>query len=332
MEKPVKSQLSWLVLGLAAACCAVLPAQGQTYPTKPVTIISPAAPGNSTDIATRLIADRLTQIWKQQVVVLNRAGAGGLLAAQAAAGVEKDGYTLYMSVSSTWTVLPITQEGKMPFDLQKTFVPIAHAGEQPIALAVNKDVPANNVAELIALVNKTPGGMLYATSGRGGVSHLAGELLRARAKVNLSFVHSPGVATSLNDVVAGRIPISFEGIAAQRAMTESGSIRLLATAAPKRLPNLPDVPTIAETVPDVIAVGWLALMGPTGLPDAIVRKVSADVRTVLQNPDVVQRYHVLGTYPVDLTPEQLFEYMRAEERRWWPIVREINRDQTPPPR
>ena len=324
------SRQSWTALWLAGTVVwAAVPAQAQDYPTKPVTIISPAAPGNSTDIATRLIADRLTQIWKQQVVVLNRAGAGGLLAAQAAAGVEKDGYTLYMSISSTWTVLPIMQEGKMPFDLQKTFLPIAHAGEQPIALAVNKDVPANNVAELIALANRTPGGMLYATSGRGGVSHLAGELLRARAKVNLSFVHSPGVATSLNDVIAGRIPISFEGIAGQRAASENGSIRLLATAAPKRLPNLPQVPTIAETVPDVVAVGWLALMGPSGIPDSIVRKISADVRTVLKNPELVERYHVLGTYPVDLTPEQLFEYIRAEERRWWPIVREINRDQAP---
>jgi tripartite-type tricarboxylate transporter receptor subunit TctC len=315
----------WCVAAIAMA--AALPAQAQDYPTKSVTIISPAAAGNSTDIATRLIADRLTQIWKQQVVVLNRAGAGGRIAAQAAAGADKDGYPLYMTISSTWTVLPVMQEGKLPFDLHKAFVPIAHAGEQPIALAVNKDVPANNVAELIELANKTPGGMLYATSGRGGVSHLCGELLRARAKVNLFFVHSPGVATSLNDVIAGRIPISFEGIAGQRAASENGSVRLLATAAPKRLPNLPNVPTIAETVPDVVAVGWLALMGPTGIPDSIVRKISADVKTALANPEVVERYHVLGTYPVDLTPEQLYAYMRAEERRWWPVVREVNREQ-----
>jgi tripartite-type tricarboxylate transporter receptor subunit TctC len=322
--------MRWSTLGCAAAVLAVasLPAPAQDYPAKPVTIISPAAAGNSTDIATRLVADRLTQIWKQQVVVMNRAGAGGLLAAQAAANADKDGYTLYMTISSSWTVLPIIQEGKMPFDMQRTFVPIAHAGEKPIALSVNKDVPAKNVAKLIELANKTSGGMLYATSGRGGVSHLCGELLRARAKVNLSFVHSPDVAISLNDVIAGRIPISFEGIAGQRAASEAGSIRLLATAAPKRLPNLPDVPTIAETVPDVVAVGWLALMAPAGVPDRIVRKVSADMKTVLANPGVVERYHVLGTYPVYLSPEQLFEYMRAEERRWWPIVREVNKAQT----
>ncbi len=321
--------MRWFTVACTAAVVAVasLPAQAQDYPTRAVTIISPAAAGNSTDIATRLVAERLTQIWKQQVVVMNRAGAGGLLAAQAAANADKDGYTLYMTLSSTWTVLPVMQEGKLPFDLQKAFVPIAMGGQQPIALAVNKDVPAKTVAELIELANKTPGGMLYATSGRGGVSHLCGELLRARAKVNLSFVHSPGVAVSLNDVIAGRIPISFEGIAGQRAASEAGSIRLLATAAPKRLPNLPDVPTIAETVPDVVAVGWLALMAPAGVPDSIVRKVATDMRTVLANPEVVERFHVLGTYPVDMGPEQLFAYMRAEEQLWWPIVREVNKAQ-----
>ena len=314
--------IRWInVCGAAALALAMgLSAQAQDYPSKSVTIISPAAAGNSTDIATRLVAERLTQIWKQQVVVLNRAGA------------DKDGYTLYMTLSSTWTVLPVMQEGKLPFDMQKAFVPIAMGGQQPIALAVNKDVPAKNVAELIELINRTPGGMLFATSGRGGVSHLCGELFRARAKANLSFVHSPGVATGLNDVIAGRIPIAFEGIAAQRAATESGAIRLLATAAPNRLPNLPDVPTIAETVPGVVAVGWLALMGPAGIPESIVRKVAADMKTVLANPEVIERFHVLGTYPVDMGPEQLFEYMRAEERLWWPIVREVNREQGTTPR
>ena len=198
----------WLMTSIAG-----LPAQAQNYPTKPVTIITPAAAGNSPDILTRVVADRLTQMWKQQIVVLNRPGAGGMIAAQAAAGVEKDGYTLYMTQASTFTVLPIMQEGKMPIDLQKAFVPIGMVGEQPIALAVNKDVPVSNVAELIALINKTPDGMLFGATNRGGQSHLTGELFRERANVNLTFVHAAGAAASLNDVIAGRIPIIFEGLA-----------------------------------------------------------------------------------------------------------------------
>src|SRR6188508_3550977 len=137
------------------------PAQAQDYPNKPVTFITPAAAGNSPDVLTRLFADRLTQIWKQQIVVLNRPGAGGMIAAQAAAAVEKDGYSLYVAQASTFTVLPIEQEGKLPVDLQTAFAPIGMVGEQPIALSVNKDVPASNVADLIALANKTPGGMLF---------------------------------------------------------------------------------------------------------------------------------------------------------------------------
>src|SRR5262245_8540754 len=182
----------WLVAAVAMVVCA--PAQAQDWPSKPVTFITPAAAGNSPDVVTRLVADRLTQMWRQQIVVLNRPGAGGLIAAQAAAGVEKDGYTLYMTQASTFTVLPIMQEGKMPVDLQKAFVPIGMVGEQPIAVAVNKDVPANSVAELIALINKTPNGMFFAATNRGGQAHLTGELFRDRAKVNLTFVHAAGAA------------------------------------------------------------------------------------------------------------------------------------------
>src|SRR5262249_54185464 len=152
-------------------------------------------------------------LWKQQVVVLNRPGAGGMIAAQAAAGVEKDGYTLYATQASTWTVLPIQQEGKMPIDLQKSFVAIGMLGEQPIAVAVNKDVPAKNVKELIELANKSPDPMLFGATNRGGQAHLTGELFRERAKAKISFVHAAGAAVSLNDVIAARLPIMFEGLA-----------------------------------------------------------------------------------------------------------------------
>jgi len=300
-------------------------AQAQDYPTKPVTFITPAAAGNSPDVVTRVVADRLTQLWKQQIVVLNRPGAGGLIAAQAAAGVEKDGYTLYMTQASTFTVLPVTQEGKMPVDLQKAFVPIGMVGEQPIGMAVNKDVPANSVAELIALINKTQGGMLFGATNRGGQSHLTGELFRERAKVNLSFVHAAGAAASLNDVIAGRIPIVFEGLAGLAPGTEGGGIRLLGIAAQKRLPNLPKLPAINETIPGVVSSGWIVLMAPAGTPENIIRKVNEDLRKVVAMPDVIEKLQVLGTYSRDLTPAQTGEFMRSEEQLWWPIVRQINK-------
>jgi tripartite-type tricarboxylate transporter receptor subunit TctC len=320
---------TWLVaIGVAAMGWLAGPsAQAQDYPNKPVTFITPAAAGNSPDIVTRVVADKLSQMWKQQVVVLNRPGAGGLIAAQAAAApsIEKDGYTLYMTQASTWTVLPIMQEGKMPFNLQTAFAPVGMVGEQPIAVAVNKDVPANSVAELIALANRTQGGMLFGATNRGGQSHLTGELFRDRSKANISFVHAAGAAVTLNDTIAGRIPIAFEGLAGLAPGIQGGGVRVLGVASQQRLPNLPNLPAINESVPGVVSSGWIVLMAPAGVPAAIIQKLNADLRKVVAMKDVEERFHVLGTYTRDYSPAQTGEFMRNEERLWWPIVREVNK-------
>ncbi|HET7679805.1 MAG TPA: tripartite tricarboxylate transporter substrate-binding protein [Xanthobacteraceae bacterium] len=314
------------VAALLALACA--PVQAQEWPTRPVTLITPAAAGNSPDVVTRIIAEKLTQIWKQQVVVLNRPGAGGLIAAQAAAGVEKDGYSLYATQASTFNVLPVEQEGKMPFDLAKAFVSIGFIGEQPIAVGVNKDIPAKNVAELIALANKTPDGMLFGATNRGGQAHLTGELFRDRSKANVSFVHAAGAAVSLNDVIAGRLPIMFEALAGLNPGIQSGDVRVLGVASAQRLPNLPDLPTIAETVPGVVSSGWILLMAPAGTPEHVIQKVNADLRKVTAMPDVIARLHQLGTYSRDLTPAQTEEFIRSEEKLWHPIVRDLKNRRT----
>src|SRR5262249_9761072 len=326
METIMPKLKALLSCGIALmALTPVPPAQAQDYPTRPVTFITPAAAGNSPDVATRVVADHLTQLWKQQIVVLNRPGAGGMIAAQAAAGVEKDGYTLYMTQASTWTVLPIQQEGKMPLDLQKSFVPVGMVGEQPIAVAVNKDVAVSNVKELAELANKTPNGLLFAATNRGGQSHLTGELFRTIAKANMSFVHSQGAAASLNDVIAGRIPVVFEGLAGLAPGTQGGGIKLIGVAAQKRLPNLPNLPAINETYPGVVSSGWIVLMAPAGVPDKIVQKLSADLRKVVAMKEVQEKFQVLGTYARDLTPAQTNDFMRSEEKLWWPIVRDISK-------
>ena len=309
-----------------ALVCA--PAQAQEWPSKPVTLITPAAAGNSPDVITRIIADKLTQIWKQQVVVLNKPGAGGMLAAQAAAAVDKDGYSLYATQASTFNVLPVDQQGKMPFDLATTFVSVGFIGEQPIAVGVNKDVPVKTVAELIALANKSKDGLLFGATNRGGQAHLTGELFRDRAKANISFVHAAGAAVSLNDVIAGRIPVMFEALAGLNPGIQSGDVRVIGVAAAKRLPNMPDLPTVAETVPGVVSSGWIVLMAPAGTPDAIIQKVNADLRKVTAMPDVIERMHQLGTYSRDLTPQQTDEFIRSEEKLWHPIVRALNEKKT----
>jgi tripartite-type tricarboxylate transporter receptor subunit TctC len=263
-------------------------------------------------------------MWKQQVVVLNKPGAGGMLAAQAAAVADNDGYSLYATQASTFTVLPVDQEGKMPFDLAKAFVSIGFIGEQPIAVGVNKEVPVKTVAELITLANKTKDGMLFGATNRGGQAHLTGELFRDRSKANISFVHAAGAAVSLNDVIAGRIPLMFEALAGLNPGIQSGDVRVIGVASAKRLPNLPDLPTIAETVPGVVSSGWIVLMAPAGTPVDIIQKVNADLRKVTAMPDVIERLQQLGTYSRDLTPEQTDEFIRSEEKLWHPVVRALN--------
>lgn len=294
----------------------------EPYPVKPVQIIIPAAAGNSPDVAARVVADRLTQLWKQQVLIINRPGAGGLIAAQAASQAEKSGYTLYMTQASTYTVLPIAQQS-LPFDLHRDFTPISLVGVQPIAVAVAPSLGPKTLTELIALIRATPGGMLFAASNRGGQSHLTGELFRARTGLDLTFVHAAGAASSLNDVTTGRIPIMFEGLAGIGGAVKGGLLTPLAVASEQRLGNYPDLPTVSETLPDFVSKGWLALMAPAGTPDSIIEKVNADLRAVLAQPEVIEKFAALGTYPQPLSPAETARFIRAEQDLWWPIVRQV---------
>ena len=315
-------KFSSLVAGALAALSVSASAQ-DPYPTKPVQIIIPAAAGNSPDVAARLVADRLTQLWKQQVVIINRPGAGGLIAAQAASQAEKSGYTLYMTQASTYTVLPIAQQDKLPFDLHRDFTPISLVGVQPIAVAVPPALGPKTLTELMALIRATPGGMLFAASNRGGQSHLTGELFRVRTGLDLTFVHAAGAASSLNDVTTGRIPIMFEGLAGIGGAVQGGTLIPLAVASDRRLSNYPNLPTMSETLPDFVSKGWLALMAPAGTPYSIIRKVNADLRVVLAQPDLVEKFAAIGTYPQPLSPDETARFVRAEQELWWPIVRQV---------
>lgn len=318
----VRNFLTLLVVAALALPAGAFAQEADSYPSKPVQIIIPAAAGNSPDVAARVVADRLTQLWKQQVLIINRPGAGGLIAAQAASMADKSGYTLYMTQASTYTVLPITQD-KLPFDLHRDFMPIGLVGVQPIAVAVAPSLGPKTLPELIALIRATPGGMLFAASNRGGQSHLTGELFKIRTGLDLTFVHAAGAASSINDVTTGRIPIMFEGLAGIGGSIKGGTLTPLAIASEKRLNNYPDLPTVSDTIPDFASKGWLALMAPAGTPESIIAKVNADLRIVLAQPELVERFEAIGTYPQPLSPTETAAFIRAEEQLWWPIVRQV---------
>jgi tripartite-type tricarboxylate transporter receptor subunit TctC len=227
-----------------------------------------------------------------------------------------------MAQASTYTVLPITQP-KLPFDLDKDFAPVSVVVEQPIAISVPPSLGVNTLKELMDKIKATPGGMFFAASNRGGQSHLTGELFKVRTGLGLTFVHAAGTSTSINDVMTGRIPIMFEGIAGVGGAIQGGSLKALAIAAPKRLPNYPDLPTVAETVPGFESKGWQAMMVPAGVPDAIIQKVNAGLRTVLAQPEVIKKLEQTGSYPHPMSPEETAKFLRAERDLWWPIVRKI---------
>lgn len=317
-----RTAASFVCAAVAIAAFAASPAAADDYPNRPVTFITPAAAGNSPDVATRFIADRLSALWKQQIVVMNRPGAGGLLAAQAASTVTPDGYTLYMTQASTFTVLPVTQAEKAG-PLLKTFVPIALIAEQPIAVSVSPAIPVKTVAELIDYIKKQPQTVQFAASNRGGQSHLTGELFARKAGVKMVYIHGPSAATSVTDVTAGRIPVMFEGIAGVAGAMQGGAVRVIGVGSGKRLSNYPDIPTIAETVPGFESQGWIMLMAPAGTPDPIVQKVAKDLRGIVEDPAVAKRFAAIGTYPRWLGPAEAAAYIKKQEDQWWPLVREV---------
>jgi tripartite-type tricarboxylate transporter receptor subunit TctC len=310
------------LLGLAWHASNAGPAMGGgMYPSKPVKIISQAPAGNGPDVIARIVADRLSRIWGQQALIINRPGAGGLLAAQAAVAAEPDGYTLYQAITSSMLILPVTQS--LPFDMQHDLVPIGFMGEQPFLIAVSPSLGVNTLPELVALAKKRPGEILAASAARGAMPHLAAELFRDRAGIDITLVPYPSTSQGLQDILGGRISVIFESLAGLKGAVEAGSIKPLAVTSLKRLPNLPDVPTVAELAANYAAGGWFALMGPARTPDPIVQKINDDLRAVLDQPDLRQTFENLGTYARPMSPKETGEFIKAEQKIWQPLARKF---------
>jgi tripartite-type tricarboxylate transporter receptor subunit TctC len=313
----VRCVVGWF---LAISMTARLPVHAEIYPSKPVKIILQAAAGSGPDVIGRIVAERLGQAWGQQVQIINRVGAGGLLAAEAAVSAAPDGYNLFQATTGSLLVLPATK--KLPFDLGRDLAPIGMLGEQPYFIAAAPSLGVNTLPELIALAKKRPGEVLYVAASRGSMPHLTAELFRTKAAVDLTFVPYPNIPQSLQDVMTGRIPMIVESLPGLSSVVETGAVKLLAVTTPKRLYNFPNVPAVAEILPGFTSTGWFALMGPANTPDTIVQKVSRDLRAVLSQSDVQQRFVKLGTYIRPMSPTETAEFIRDEQNHWWPIVKQ----------
>src|SRR5262245_53856509 len=318
---------------LVLACALTIPMLGEAqsqpapYPSKPVQIIADSSAGSTPDVALRFVADRLSQLWGQQVVVVNRPGAGGSVAARAAAEATPDGYTLYQPVLSTFVALH-PAAANVPLHVPKDFLPIGFVAENPMFVAVAPSLGVSSLPELIKLARQKPGEITYATTGVGRLTHLTGELLQHRGNIKLLLVpYTGGPAHAFSDVTSGRVNVIIEGYSGVAAAARSGSVKLIAVASAKRLPEFPDVPTVAETIPGFQATGWAVLVAPVGTPAAIVSKISDDLRKVTTEPELGKKLATLGSYTNPMSAAEATAFVHRQQQMWQPVLNEIAKKQ-----
>jgi tripartite-type tricarboxylate transporter receptor subunit TctC len=313
----------------AAALCLLLPpavpaAWAGDFPEKPVTVISDAAPGSAPDIDARFVAEALTKMWRQQVIVVNHAGAFGSIAARAAADAAADGYTLFLPSLASFIAGPGIAPN-VPLMLPRDFLPIGFTAENPMFIAVGPSLGVGTLPELIALAKKEPGKITIAATGVGRLTHLTGLVLQERAGIALLPVpYTAGPAVALGDVAGGRVSMIIEGYSGLIGSVKAGQVKLIAVASPQRLPQFPDLPTVAETIPGFAATGWQVMVAPLGTPQSIIRKVSADLSKAMNDDDFKRRLATIGSYSRSMTPDEALDFVHKEQATWLPVVEKVS--------
>jgi tripartite-type tricarboxylate transporter receptor subunit TctC len=298
-------------------------ARAQDYPSHPVRLITDSAPGSAIDVPMRIIADGLSRVWGQQAVIINQPGAGGAIAARAAASAVADGYTLGMPAVSAFVALPGDADN-LPIQLPRDFAVVGSLGGAAMFMTAASWLGVKTLPELIAVAKAHPGELAYGSNGRGRLTHLVGELLQSRAGIKLLMVpYSRGTAQVLNDMMGKRLALAFDSYSGIAGAAQSGNVIPLAVAASERLAIFPDLPTVAETLPGYVAGGWQVLVAPVGTPDAIVRKANADLNKALNDADVRQRLAKLGRTDTPMSPEETLAFVHSEQQKWAPILAQI---------
>ena len=292
----------------------------QDYPSRPVKIVVPFPAGGSNDIIARILAQKLGERTGQSFLIENRGGAGGNIGADAVATSEPDGYTLLLTAPPPLTINAALYK-TLPYDPAKAFAPVALIASVPIVLAVHPSVEANNVMELIALAKAKPGTINFGSSGNGSTNHLAGELLKSMAGINIVHLPYRGAAPAMNDLIAGHIPVMFDNIPAVLPQVQARSIKAIAVAGAKRASALPDVPTIAESgVPGFEASAWFGLVAPAKTPTPVLAKLESEVDAILKMPDVQKRLIELGAEPASISGAAFGRFLANETEKWTKII------------
>ena len=299
-------------------------ATAQNWPTKPVRVVVPFSAGGFADNAIRSISDRLGARLGQSVIVDNRAGASGNIGAEMVAKSPPDGYTLLLGFDGTMVINPHVF-ANTGFDTLRDFAPVTKLGDAGIVIVAHPSVPANNLRELIALAKAKPGTLSYGSSGTGGTSHLACELLSQRAGIELLHIPYKGGGQAITDVVGGQIPLVCTAIATAQVFLKSGKLKAIGISSAARSPAMPEVPTFIESgLPGLSVNSWIGILAPAKTPGAIVSRLQKEIAAVLQLPEVRERYAVLGIDPVGSTPEAYAAEIRADLARWEIVVKKAN--------
>jgi len=299
-------------------------AAAQNYPSRTITIVSPAPAGGVTDVIGRALAQRFSKTWGQQAVVENKPGANNQVAAEFIVNSPPDGHTLFIAPDGTFVANPSLYP-KLPYDPYKSFTPISGLMIINHGLIEHTGFPPNNIKELIELAKQKPGEINYGTYGIGSSGHLNMVLLETMTGIKLQAVHYKGAAPVLNDVLAGHIQMGFVSAGSAVQLWKSGKLKMIAVGGKKRIPQLPDIPTVAETVPGFEAVSWFGLFGPAGMKADVVDKINKEVRALFADPDFQKTFldHYLFQ-SIAGSPEELTAFIKSEEPKWRKIIRDAN--------
>ena len=300
---------------------AAVPALAQNFPTRPLRLIVALAAGGSSDVVARVIAARWSEQLGQQVVIDNRPGAGGSVGGEIAAHAPADGYTLFFAASGTLAIAPNML--KLEYSVSRDLAPVAMVGVSPFAMMVHPSMPVKTVKELIALAKARPGKINFGSSGQGSTGHLAWELFKLNAHVNLTHVPYRGSAPALVGIISGEIDCVIFGVSASYGFIKNKQVRVIAVTSAERMPILPEVPTIAETIPGFDVVSWYGLLTTAGTPPAVIAQLHQSLVRTMAHPEVIAKFNAIGVYPDASTPEQLAVKMKDETAKWGRVIKAI---------
>jgi tripartite-type tricarboxylate transporter receptor subunit TctC len=310
----------WLMLGAALLFGAVIThAQAQGYPNRTIRVVVPYAPGGGVSILAQIVTNKMSEILKQPIIIDNRPGAGGNLGADIVAKSPPDGYTILLHTSAMSSASALYS--KLPFDPVKDFAPITQASIIPLVINAHPSLPVANVKELVAFAKRHPGQLSYGSSGNGGGTHLAGELFKMMTGTDLIHVPYKGLNPATIDVIGGSIPLVFNDLTTAIQPYKAGRIKILGVSTAKRVPQIPEVATISETVAGYEAYTWFGVLVPAGTPQTIIERLSRESMKILQSDEIRKRFAEVGAEPVGGTPQQFADFMAAETIKWAKVVK-----------